>query len=94
MKTATVTPDLTPEEKNLLNAIATTRYEGGIDYPRAPWVETLCPDRNAKAVLKRLRGRGLAEVGMGGTVAGDFYTACWLTEQGEAVYRGLEKDAR
>jgi hypothetical protein len=91
MKNTTVNADLTLEEKDLLRAIATNKYEGGTNYPRAAWVEIICPDRKGKAVLKGLRDKGLAEVGIGGTVAGDPYTACWLTEQGEALYRGLEK---
>jgi hypothetical protein len=41
-------------------------------------------------VLKGLCDKGLVETGIGGTVAGDPYTGCWLTKKGEAVYSTLE----
>ncbi|TAL31067.1 MAG: hypothetical protein EPN93_18770 [Spirochaetes bacterium] len=92
MKKNAVDASLTIEEKALLSAIVKNKYEGGNNYPRAAWVEIICPDRKGKAVLRGLCEKGLAETGMGGTVAGDFYTACWLTGEGEAVYRGLERE--
>lgn len=73
-----------------MRLIVDNKYEGGTNYPRATWVEIVCPNKKSKAVLKGLCDKGLVETGIGGTVAGDPYTGCWLTKKGEAVYSTLE----
>lgn len=75
--------ELTPEEKKLLRKIADNPYSGGA-YKRATLLERVCPSRADKAMLQALCNKGLAETGLGGTVAGDFYDACWLTPKGKA----------
>lgn len=82
--------NLSTEEKGLMRLIVDNKYEGGTNYPRATWVEIVCPNKKSKAVLKGLCDKGLVETGIGGTVAGDPYTGCWLTKKGEAVYSTLE----
>jgi hypothetical protein len=88
MNETAATTALSREERDLMRSIAMNKYEGGT-HPRAAWVEIICPDKKSKAVLKGLCQKGLAETGIGGTVAGDPYTACWLTTEGETVYRGF-----
>lgn len=76
--------ELTSEEKELLRKIANNPYSGGA-YKRATLLEIVCPSKADKAMLKTLCQKGLAETGLGGTVAGDFYDACWLTPAGKAA---------
>lgn len=76
--------ELTLEEKELLCKIANNPYDGGA-YLRATLLEMVCPTKADKAMLQTLCHKGLAETGLGGTVAGDFYDACWLTPAGEAA---------
>lgn len=76
--------ELTSEEKALLRRIANNPYSGGA-HKRASLLEIVCPSRADKAMLKTLCNKGLAEIGLGGTVAGDFYDACWLTPEGKAA---------
>ena len=73
---------LTAEEKEMLCRIANNPYSGGT-YKRATWIEIICPTKADKAMLEALRQKGLAETGLGGTIAGDFYDACWLTPKGK-----------
>jgi hypothetical protein len=81
-------PELTMNEKNLLFRIMDKQYTGG-GYKRAAWVVMVCPTAADKAALKSLCGKKLAETGLGGTVAGDPYNACWLTPAGKALYAAL-----
>jgi len=76
--------ELTLEEKELLCKIANNPYSGGA-YKRATLLEIVCPSKADKAMLQTLCHKGLAETGLGGTVAGDFYDACWLTPAGKAA---------
>jgi hypothetical protein len=76
--------DLSTEEMELLRRIADHPYRGG-GYPRAGWIELLCRTKRERAVLASLCRKGLVETGLGGTVAGDPYDACWLTSEGRAV---------
>jgi hypothetical protein len=74
--------ELTSEEKEMLCRIASNQYRGGA-YKRATWIDMVCPTKADKAVLEILYRKGLAETGLGGTVAGDPYDACWLTPKGK-----------
>jgi hypothetical protein len=80
--------EITPEEKEMLSRIANNQYSGGA-YKRATFIDKVCFNKTDRAVLDTLCGKGLAETGLGGTVAGDTYRACWLTEKGKAA----EKEA-
>jgi hypothetical protein len=77
--------ELTPEEKEMLRRIADNQYSGGA-YKRATWIDMVCHTKADKAVLAALCQKGLAETGLGATVAGDPYDACWLTPKGKAAY--------
>jgi len=84
--------EITPDEKEMLRRIADNQYSGG-GYKRATWVETACRTEADRAVLDMLCRKGLAETGLGGTVAGDPYDACWLTPKGkEAVERESSRE--
>jgi hypothetical protein len=77
--------DISSEEKDMLVRIVNNQYTGGA-YKRATWIEKVCRNRADRAVLDTLCQKGLVETGLGGTVAGDPYRACWLTQKGkEAV---------
>lgn len=76
--------ELSAEEKDILRRIQDNPYTGG-SYQRAAWVTTVCRTKDDKAVLTELCRKGLVETGLGGTVAGDPYDACWLTLQGKAA---------
>jgi len=76
--------ELTSEEKEMLCRIASNQYRGGA-YKRATWIDMVCPTKAGKAVLTTLCHKGLAETGLGGTVAGDPYDACWVTPKGKAA---------
>ena len=77
--------ELTSEEKEMLRRIETNPYVGGA-YQRATWIDIVCPTKADKTMLETLCRKGLVETGLGGTVAGDPYDACWLTPKGkEAV---------
>ena len=76
--------ELTSEEKEMLQRIVSNQYTGG-GYKRATWIEMICRTGTDKAVLATLCQKGLVETGLGGTVAGDPYDACWLTPEGRAV---------
>ena len=77
--------DITQEEKEMLERIENKRYTGG-GYKRATWIEMVCHNEKDRAVLGTLCQKGLAETGLGGTVAGDPYDACWLTPKGKALH--------
>ena len=76
--------DVTPEEKEMLHKIVNNQYTGGA-YKRAAFIDKVCRNKADRAVLEGLCQKGLAETGLGGTVAGDTYRACWLTEKGKAA---------
>ncbi len=73
---------ITLEEKDMLSRIVNNQYSGGA-YKRATWVDTICRTKADRALLAVLCEKGLAETGLGGTVAGDPYTACWLSDKGK-----------
>jgi hypothetical protein len=76
--------EITPVEREMLRRITDNQYSGG-GYKRATWIEMVCRTDADRAVLDTLCGKGLAEIGLGGTVAGDSYDACWLTPKGKAA---------
>lgn len=67
----------------MLVKIANNQFTGGA-YRRATFIDRVCRSKEDRAVLDELCRKGLAETGLGGTVAGDVYDGCWLTEQGKA----------
>jgi len=78
---------ITPEEKEMLSRIENNQYSGG-GYKRATFISKVCATKADRALLESLCQKGLAETGLGGTVAGDTYRACWLTEKGKAAEKG------
>ena len=76
--------ELSSEEKEMLQKIVSNQYTGG-GFKRATWVSMICHTAADKALLAKLCKKGLVETGLGGTVAGDPYDACWLTPKGRAV---------
>ena len=76
--------EITQEEKDMLKKILDNQYTGGA-YKRATFIDKVCRDKADRAVLDSLCRKGLAETGLGGTVAGDTYRACWLTEKGKSI---------
>ena len=76
--------EITPEEKNMLSRIENNQYTGGA-FKRATWIDKVCRNKADRTVLESLCQKGLAETGLGGTVAGDTYRACWLTEKGKTA---------
>ena len=76
--------EITPEEKDMLKRIVDNQYTGGA-YKRATFIDKVCHSKADREVLDSLCRKGLAETGLGGTVAGDTYRACWLTEKGKEV---------
>ncbi len=76
--------ELTAEEKGMLRRISDNKYSAG-GYKRATWIDMICHTETDRAVLAALCQKGLAETGLGGTVAGDPYDACWLTPKGKAL---------
>jgi hypothetical protein len=80
--------EITPEEKDMLKKIEDNQYTGGA-YKRATFIDKVCRSKMDRSVLDTLRQKGLAETGLGGTVAGDVYDGCWLTPKGkEALNEG------
>jgi hypothetical protein len=76
--------DITPEERELLRNIDANQFTGGA-YRRATFIDKVCRTKADRAVLDGLCRKGLAETGLGGTVAGDVYDGCWLTKAGKAA---------
>ncbi len=68
----------------MLNRIMDNQFTGGA-HKRATFVEKVCRGKADRAMLDSLCRRGLVERGLGGTVAGDVYDGCWLTEKGKAA---------
>jgi hypothetical protein len=83
--------EITPEEKEMLSRIVNNQYTGGA-YKRATFIDKVCRDKADRTILDALCQKGLAETGLGGTVAGDTYRACWLTEEGKAAEKALLTD--
>jgi hypothetical protein len=82
---------MTAEEKNMISRIANNPFTGGA-YKRAALIEKVCRTKADRTVLDTLRKKGLVETGLGGTVAGDVYDGCWLTEKGKQVLERLQMD--
>jgi hypothetical protein len=78
--------EITEEEKDMLLRIENNQYTGGA-YKRATFIDKVCRNKSERALLDRICQKGLAEKGLGGTVAGDVYWACWLTEEGKEAVR-------
>jgi hypothetical protein len=74
--------EITPEEKIILVRIVNNQYTGGA-YKRATFIDKVCLNKSDRAMLDMLCQKGFAEKGLGGTVAGDVYWACWLTQKGK-----------
>jgi hypothetical protein len=74
--------EITPEEKDVLTKIQNNQYTGGA-YKRATWINRVCRKKADRAMLDTLCQKGLVETGLGGTVAGDVYDGCWLTQKGK-----------
>ncbi len=74
--------EISPEEKEMLHRILNNEYTGGA-YRRAAFIEKVCKNKEDREILEGLSKKGLTETGLGGTVAGDTYRACWLTEKGK-----------
>jgi len=74
--------EITPEEKEMLSRIANNQFTGGA-YKRATLIDKVCRNKVDRAVLDTLCRKGLVERGLGGTVAGDVYDGCWLTNKGK-----------
>jgi hypothetical protein len=71
--------DITPEEKDMLRRIVNNQFTGGA-YKRK-----VCRSKADRAVLDTPCRKGLVETGLGGTVAGDVYDGCWLTDKGKVA---------
>ncbi len=78
--------DITREEFEMLIRIDENQYTGGA-YKRATWIDKVCNKKSDKDMLKCLCEKGLVETGLGGTVAGDTYRACWLTDKGKELIK-------
>ena len=63
--------EITPEEKDMLIRIVNNQYSGGA-YKRATWIDKVCRNKAGREVLDALCRKGLAETGLGGTVAGSY----------------------
>lgn len=81
--------ELTENEKDIIERIDRFQYTGGA-YKRASFMDKVCRNRADKKVLEGLCRKGLAEIGLGGTVAGDTYRACWLTEKGKKILEEIK----
>lgn len=78
--------EITQEEKEMLRRIVDNQFTGGA-YKRAALLEKICRNPADRAVVDELCRKGLAETGLGGTVAGDVYDGAWLTEKGKAAVK-------
>ncbi|MCX8110621.1 MAG: hypothetical protein N3D15_05180 [Syntrophorhabdaceae bacterium] len=76
--------DITREEMEMLFKIEDNQYTGG-GYRRAAWIDKVCKSKADRLILDSLCKKGLVETGLGGTVAGDTYRACWLTDSGREL---------
>jgi hypothetical protein len=79
--------ELTAAERKMLLKIENNQFTGGA-YKRATFIEKVCRNKAERTLLEELCRKGLAEKGLGGTVAGDVYWACWLTEKGKETIGG------
>lgn len=78
--------EITPDERDMLVRIEDNQFTGGA-YKRATFVDRVCRTKRERMLLDGLCRKGLAEKGFGGTVAGDVYWACWLTEAGKQAIK-------
>ena len=85
--------ELTSEEKEMLDRIEKNQYTGGA-YRRATWIEKVCRNKKEKVILDSLCEKALAEKGLGGTVAGDTYRACWLTHKGKELLDTIQNNRK
>jgi hypothetical protein len=77
--------EISKEETAMLRKIVDNQFTGGA-YQRATLMGKVCRSKADRVILEALCDKGLVETGLGGTVAGDVYDGCWLTEKGkEAV---------
>lgn len=76
--------EISQDEKEMLRRIIDNQYTGG-GFRRATWISKVCRTDADRTLLDELCRKGLVETGLGGTVAGDSYKACWLTPQGKTA---------
>lgn len=76
--------ELNQEEKDMLLRIQEKQFTGGA-YKRATFVDQVCCSKEDRVLLRDLCRKGLVETGLGGTVAGDVYDGCWLTQRGREL---------
>ena len=79
--------EISSEERSMLVRIEKNGYTGGA-YKRATFTDKVCRNKAERVLLEELCRKGLAEKGLGGTVAGDVYWACWLTQKGKEAIGG------
>lgn len=76
--------EISQDEKEMLDRITDNQYTSG-GFKRATWICKVCRTDADRTLLDGLCQKGLVETGLGGTVAGDPYKACWLTPQGKTA---------
>jgi hypothetical protein len=74
--------EITREEREMLVRIVNNPFTGGA-YKRATLIDKVCLNKADRAVFDALYRKGFIETGLGGTVAGDVYDGCWLTQKGK-----------
>lgn len=85
--------EINGKEKDMLVKIENNQFTGGA-YRRATFIDKVCRNKSDRLILEGLCKKGLVEKGLGGTVAGDVYDGCWLTQKGKrALTAGLVKEA-
>jgi hypothetical protein len=82
--------EITPEEKEMLRRITNNQFTGGA-YKRATFIDKVCRNKADRTLFDALCRKGLVERGLGGTVAGDVYDGCWLTDKGKAAESDPER---
>lgn len=83
--------EFTDDEIEIIKRIDAYQYTGGA-YKRASFIDKVCRNKKDKIILNDLCKKGFAEIGLGGTVAGDTYRGCWLTEKGKALLEEIKKN--
>jgi len=73
--------EITSEERHMLMKIENNQFTGGA-YKRATFIDKVCRSKADRLLLETLCQKDLVEKGLGGTVAGDVYDGCWLTQKG------------
>lgn len=77
-----VAMELSQDEKDMLVKIEKNQFTGGA-YRRATFIDKVCHSKEDRKLLQTLCEKGYVETGLGGTVAGDVYDGCWLTQKGK-----------